>query len=66
MPAGSVIGSFQVSGKIGLTTTGGVSSGIDCIGLPWMTRRGSSIINGIVGDAEMIGERIEGRVRSSA
>ncbi len=40
--------------------------GIDCIGLPWLTRRGSSIINGIAGDAEMIGERIEGRVRSSA
>lgn len=40
--------------------------GIDVIGLPWLTKRGSGIINGIVGDAELIGERIEGRVRSGA
>lgn len=40
--------------------------GLDFIGLHWLTRRGSSIVNGIVGDAEMLGQRIEGRLRSSA
>lgn len=37
--------------------------GIDYVGLPWLSRRNSGIINGIPGDAEMIGERIEGRGR---
>ena len=41
------------------------ADGIDVIGLPWLTRRSSGIIYGINGDAEMVGERIEGRVRSA-
>lgn len=40
--------------------------GLDFIGLPWLTRRGSGIIHGIAGDAELLGRRIEGRAGSSA
>ena len=42
-----------------------LQAGIDYIGLPWLTRRGSGIVYGINADAESIGERIEGRVRSA-
>ena len=55
------------AGHAGLATSQQLTTrGIDYVGLPWLTRRGSSIISGIVGDAEMIGQRIEGRGRSAA
>ncbi len=36
--------------------------GIDFIGLPWLTRRSSGIIAGIVKDAELVGARVAHRI----
>ncbi len=38
--------------------------GLEFIGLPWLTRRGSGIINGIVKDSELVAERVAQRVRA--
>jgi putative flavoprotein involved in K+ transport len=42
----------------------GQIEGLEFIGLPWLTRRCSGIINGIVRDAELVTERVAGRVHS--